>query len=62
MTKILEMLEPSQVASYQLAKKYGPEAAGWQIVKLARRCNPLAQGDVIGFVTSYRVRSTRGYE
>jgi hypothetical protein len=27
MSKILEMLEPSQVASYQLAKKYGPEAA-----------------------------------
>jgi hypothetical protein len=27
MTKILDMLEPSQVASYQLAKKYGPEAA-----------------------------------
>jgi len=27
MSKILEMLEPSQVVSYQLAKKYGPEAA-----------------------------------
>jgi hypothetical protein len=27
MAKILDMLEPSQVASYQLAKKYGPEAA-----------------------------------
>jgi len=27
MQKILEMLEPSQVVSYQLAKKYGPEAA-----------------------------------
>jgi len=27
MNKILDMLEPSQVASYQLAKKYGPEAA-----------------------------------
>jgi len=27
MTKILEMLDPSQVASYQLAKKYGPQAA-----------------------------------
>jgi len=27
MSKILDMLEPSQVASYQLAKKYGPEAA-----------------------------------
>jgi len=26
MTKILDMLEPSQVASYQLAKKYGAEA------------------------------------
>jgi hypothetical protein len=27
MNKILDMLEPPQVASYQLAKKYGPEAA-----------------------------------
>ena len=27
MNKILDMLEPSQVASYQLAKKYGPQAA-----------------------------------
>ena len=26
MTKILEMLDPPQVVSYQLAKKYGPEA------------------------------------
>jgi len=26
MNKILDMLEPSQVASYQLAKKYGAEA------------------------------------
>ena len=27
MGKILDMLEPAQVASYQLAKKYGPQAA-----------------------------------
>jgi hypothetical protein len=27
MNKILDMLDPPQVASYQLAKKYGPEAA-----------------------------------
>jgi hypothetical protein len=27
LNKILDMLEPSQVASYQLAKKYGPQAA-----------------------------------